>query len=43
MVRFLYYLDVHVSMICGTNDKDDELKNLGELKLKCHGLLKQAF
>ena len=42
MVWFLYYLDVHVSMIYGRNDKDDEL-NLDELNLKCHGLLKQAF
>ena len=31
-----------MSMIYGRNDKDDEL-NLGELNLKCHGLLKQAF
>ena len=43
MVWFLYYLDVHVSMINGRNYKDDELKNLDELNLKCHGLLKQAF
>lgn len=36
--------DVHVSMIYGRNDKDDEVKNLNELRtFKCHSLLKHTF